>query len=94
MQRNTANILLFNLKTALFATIAIITLIQNPIRVLGESHNLVSNNFKNTQIWFILAQKKPAQKKPPKRGGNPSAPQGTGSRSHCLEKQITLWGVE
>lgn len=83
MQQYRAKFLLFKLKTTLFATIAVIIFVKYPGQVLGESHNLVLNNSQETQIRFVPVQKKP----PPKRGGNPSAPEGTGSRGNCFYKK-------
>ena len=83
MQQDTENFLLFKLKTTFFVTIAIITLVGCSRKVFAKSHNFVRSNSQETQIQFIPAQKKP----PPKRGGNPSAPEGTGSRGKCFENQ-------
>ncbi|KST62048.1 DUF928 domain-containing protein [Mastigocoleus testarum] len=83
MQQDTENFLLFKLKTTFFVTIVIMTLVSCSREVFAESHNLVLSNSQETKIRFIPAQKKP----PPKRGGNPSAPEGTGSRGKCFESQ-------
>lgn len=72
----------FKIKTLLLATFSIVSSIGYPTVVLAEFDGLINKSFQEIAIRFNSAQRKP-----PKRGSNPPASEGTGSRGDCLYKK-------